>query len=115
MLREIGQKLDDWVAEQNAEARIEGRAQHRPCTIRVLGQTALMERDVKLGLAATKDVDVYADYDHGVEREFRHLLEAAGHELDPVGHEIWMPRETRYDEFYQGQFVRLLLADSDAI
>jgi hypothetical protein len=76
---------------------------------------ALMETGVKLTLAATKDVDVYADYDDSVEREFGRLLAAAGHELDPVGHEIWMLRETRYTKLYAGRFVQMLLADPDAV
>jgi hypothetical protein len=115
MLREIAEKLDDWVAAQNAEARLGGWAHLRPCTIKVLGQMALLETGVKLTLAATNDVDVYADYDSSVEKEFGRLLAATGHELDPVGHEIWMPRETRYTELHAGRFVEMLVADSDAV
>jgi hypothetical protein len=115
LLREIAQKLDDWVAERNAEARLGGWAGLRPCTIKILGQVALMETGVNLTLVATKDVDVYADYDHAVQQEFHRLLAQVGHELDPVGHEIWMPRETHYGEIHAGRFVRMLLADPDAI
>jgi len=115
MLPEIAQKLDDWVITRHAEARSGGWVQVRPCTIRVLGQTALMEAGVKLALAATKDVDVYADYDHVVEKEFARLLATAGYDLDPVGHEVWMSRETRYTELFEGRFVRVLLAEPEAI
>jgi len=38
-----------------------------------------------------------------------------GRELDPVGHEVWMPRETRYDTIYTGRFVKLCLADPEAV
>jgi hypothetical protein len=107
--------LDGWVEARNVEARSGGSARHRPCTIKVLGQTALMEAAVPLAIAATKDVDVYADYDHAVEREFARLLATAGYELDPVGHEIWMPRETKYTTVFKGSFVQLLVADPDAI
>src|SRR5438477_8478852 len=95
MLREIARELDDWVALQNAEARAGGWAQHRPCTIKVLGQMALMEAGGKLALAATKAVDVYADYTSTIESQFARLLAAAGCRLDPVGPEIGRPRETR--------------------
>lgn len=37
-----------------------------------------------------------------------------GRELDPVGHEV-MPPETRYTDFFRGRFVRVLLADPEAI
>jgi hypothetical protein len=115
MLREIAEKLDDWMAVQNAEARLGGWVQLRPCTIKLLGQVALMELGLKVTLAATKDVDVYADYGAAVEDEFGRLLRAAGHDLDPVGHEIWMPRETRYGKLYDGRFVKMLVADPEAI
>ena len=115
MLTEIARKLDDCVAEHNAQAKSGGWAQLRPCTIKLLGQMALMEAGVKLALAATKDVDVYADYDHAVEKEFARLLAAVGYELDPVGHEVWMPHETRYTQVFKGRFVQLLLADADAV
>jgi hypothetical protein len=115
MFQEIGQKLDDWVAAGNAQARGGGWTQLRPCTIKVLGQMALMEAGMKLALAATKDVDVYADYDHSVEKEFARLLASAGYELDPVGHEVWMPRETRYTQCFKGRFVQILLAEPEAV
>jgi hypothetical protein len=115
MLLEIAEKLDDWVAAQNAEARLNGWAQRRACTIKVLGQVALMEKGVNLTLAATKDVDVYADYDSAVQKEFARLLMAEGHVLDPVGHEIWMPRETRYGKLYEGRFVKMFLADPEFV
>jgi hypothetical protein len=46
---------------------------------------------------------------------FERLLAREGRELDPLGHEIWMPEETRYSELFVGSFVRLLLAESDAV
>jgi hypothetical protein len=115
MLVRLAETLDDWVMEQNLAARSEGMLTFRPCTIRVLGQTALFEANVPLTLAATKDVDVLADYEDAVRREFERLLAAEGRELDPLGHEVWMPTETQYTELYSGRFVRLLLADSDAV
>jgi hypothetical protein len=115
MLERIAQTLDEWLAEQNALAREGGWALHRPCTIKLLGQVALMEAGVELDLAATKDVDVYADYDDAVEKEFARLLAGVGYELDPVGHEIWMPRETRYSPRFEGRFVRLVVAEVEAV
>jgi hypothetical protein len=81
----------------------------------VLGQAALLEAALPLRLAATRDVDVRADYDDAVRRKFESLLAAQGRDLDPVGHEAWMPRETRYEEIFRGRFVRLMLADPEAV
>jgi hypothetical protein len=74
-----------------------------------------MELKLPFALALTKDVDVQADYDDAVRREFARLLAAEGRDLDPPGHEIWMPRETRYAELFQGRFVAMLLADAEAV
>ena len=115
MLRTVAQLLDDWIAEHNRSALSEGALRLPRCTIRVLGQTALMEGEVPLTLAATRDVDVQADYPHAVEQHFRRLLEARSRELRPPGHEIWMPTETEYRVLYDGRWVELSIADMDAI
>lgn len=115
MLLEIAKKLDDWVASQNLEAASQGFLRLRPCRIRVLGQIALLEGGAPLTLAATKDVDVYANYDSGIEAEFRRLLAQRGLELDPLGEEVWMPKETEYTSIFSGQYVELQLAEVDAI
>jgi hypothetical protein len=115
MLVRLAQELDAWIVERNLEARAEGLPTVRPCTIRVLGQAALFETGIRLTLAATKDVDVRADYEDTVRREFERLLAREGRELDPFGHEVWMPEETRYSELFAGKFVRLLLAEPEAV
>lgn len=115
VLAEIAQRLDDWIVDRNIAARADGLPAIKPCTIRVLGQTALFEAKLALELSVTKDVDVRADYDDSVRRQFERLLAAVGRELDPLGHEIWMPSETQYSELYSGKFVRVLLAEPDAV
>ena len=115
MLRQVIEQLDDFIAGQNREARAEGTRLVKPCRIRLLGQAALLELGTPLTLAATNDVDVYADYEYAVEAEFRRLLKKQGKDLDPLGHEIWMPAETEYSVHYAGRFVELSVADSDAV
>ena len=102
-------------SRENLAARDEGTRAIKPCTIKVLGQMALFEAGAPLSLVMTNDVDVYADYEHSVERELARLLAKAGKELDPLGHEIWMPSETRYDVAFEGRFVTLSIADVDAV
>jgi hypothetical protein len=115
MLLRVAQSLDDWMIDQNVEARREGTPTLKPCTIRVLGQAALFEAKLELDLAQTKDVDVLADYQDAVRREFERLLGKEGRELDPLGHEVWMPRETRYTELFNGKLVRVLVAEPEAV
>ncbi len=115
MIRGIAERLDEWVTQTNLEAQAEGMRRLPPCHIRVLGQTALLEVGSGLSLLATSDVDVYADYEYPIEVEFKRLLRLEGKELDPVGHKIWMPRETEYVRLFQGRFIRLSVADPDAV
>ena len=88
MLIEIAERLEGFVIAQNLEARAEGLIALRPCVIKLLGQTALLESKVPLTLAATRDVYVYADYDFAIEKEFHRLLATKEHELDSLGAEV---------------------------
>lgn len=115
MLKEVGRELDAWMIDQSVAAVAAGLPRMRPCVIRVLGQSALFEAHLPLRLAATRDVDVRADYDDAVRREFERLLLARGRELEPLGHEIWMPRETRYTDLLHGKLVRLMVAEPEAV
>jgi hypothetical protein len=93
VLKELAAKLDEWFVEEAREAVREGMASPRPCTIRVHGQMALLERELKLNLVATHDVDVSENLSGRARREFERLLAKRGLVLDPVGHEAWMPKE----------------------
>lgn len=115
MFLELLRRLDRWIEDANAEAREEGMATLRPCTIRLLGQTALIEAGVELTLIATQDVDVYADYDFIVRKELERLLLARGRVLDPAGHEVWMPEETEYALVYEGRWVTGYVAEPDFV
>jgi len=115
MLVEIAERLETFVIERNLEARREGLLALRPCVIKLLGQAALLEAKVPLALALTNDVDVYADYEFAIEREFRRLLATQGRELDSLGREVWMPAETTYQPLFVGQYVTLLVADPEAV
>lgn len=107
--------LDRWVARENARAWSEGVPPYKACTIRVLGQAALMSANVDLALTATRDLDAYADYEWAVQQEFERLLAKEGKLLDPHGNEVWMPPETRYKPLYEGRYVKAFVADPDAV
>jgi hypothetical protein len=115
VLLEVAEELDGWALAQNIEAHDEGLPLLRASKFKLLGQLALLEAQAPLTVTATKDVEVYADCEYAVRRELERLLAKRGFELDPLGHEIWMPRETRYDEIFAGQFVSFAVADIDAV
>lgn len=115
VLAEVAEELDRWMIDENLEATQEGLPRFRPCTIRVLGQSALMEAGLPVPLAATRDVDARANYEDPVRRKFAELLAARGYELDPLADEIWMPRETRYTTRFRGKLVHLMLAEPEAV
>jgi len=60
-------------------------------------------------------VAVLADYDFAIEKEFRRLLALRGRELDSLGGEVWMPKETTYEPLFAGSFVELLVADAESV
>jgi hypothetical protein len=105
MLYEVFQELDQWMAEANRARFEEGTPPYSSCTIRVVGQTALLEANLEIELPATVDVDVFADYQYAVQKKFEQLLAAHNRILDPVGHEAWMPSETEYVTIYGGRLV----------
>jgi hypothetical protein len=115
MLGEVAARLDAWIVAQNVAARADGVRTLKPCRIRLLGQIALLESKTKLELNVTHDVDVYADYEHPVETEFRRLLREVNLDLDPVGNEAWMPKETIYKNLFEGEYVTMQVADADAV
>ena len=115
MLAKIARKLDDWALDKNVEAAAGGLPRIRPCTLRLLGQTALFEANIELTLATTKGVDLVGDYDYAVRAELERLLAVEGRELDPLNGEIWMPRETDYFVLFSGELVRVLVAEPEAV
>ncbi len=115
MLMTVFTDLDKWVDNENRERVEAGMLMIAKCEIRVLGQTALLEAKLDLHVASTMDVDVYANYEYAVKKRFEELLNAAGKQLDPVGHEAWMPKETEYLEYFIGDWVRAYLAKPEYI
>ena len=115
ILPDIFLALDQWVVRENVRARADGTPTHKKCTIRVLGQAALWVAKVDLTLTSTQDLDAYADYDWAVQKELERLLSKDRKVLDPHGHEVWMPRETRYKLLYKGTYVDAWVADPDAV
>jgi len=109
MIKECAKKLDKWLVDENKK-RAETGTLPLKCTIKVIGQTALIEAGLKMQLAATMDVD-FREQLHGIVREkLAQFLSEYGKQIDPVGHEAWMPEETEYHEIFSGKFVECFIA-----
>ena len=115
MILKALKKLDQWITRENVSREKDGTLHIQPCHIRVLGQVALIEAHLDLELAATMDVDVYADYAYGVEVKFGEILKQFGVRLDPTSGEIWMPNETEYDLIFEGRYVKAYIARPDYV
>lgn len=102
MLAEIFAELDQWVADENKSAGINGFRSIPRSVFRVVGQAALMEAELDFSIATTVDVDVLNNAKHEVVAKLSELLTAEGLELDPLSNEIWMPDETIYVDIYKG-------------
>ena len=115
VFRTVLTALDSWMIQENEEFRANDSRPYKACTIRLFGQTALLEIGLGVPLVATQDVDVYADYEHPVMVKFDGLLKRRNLIVDPVGHEAWMPKETEYQLWYQGSYVTGLIAHPDFV
>ncbi|MGZ3723321.1 MAG: hypothetical protein ACXVA9_10340 [Bdellovibrionales bacterium] len=110
MLKKVFKKLDTWIEEVNANRAAAGSSLLAKVEIRVIGQTALLEANLSLEIAATMDVDLIDQIEHTVKEKFAELLREQGKVLDPVDHEAWMPTETEYVEIFAGRWLSGFLA-----
>lgn len=110
MLKLVAEKLDKWIEKENKEALDEGRPLIKTVTIKVIGQTALMEAKLSFPLAATMDVDCFNQFNSIVRQKFNELLNQEGKTLDEIGHEAWMPEETEFHSLYEGKKVHMEIA-----
>ena len=112
MLVNIFSKLDEWIYSQNQLATEGGGLLISPCTFKLLGQSALIEARLGFELARTADVDAYYDAPYKALQQLDVLLAKHGMHLDPLGQEVWMPAETKYDSLFSGQYLELQLAQA---
>lgn len=115
MIAEIFEKLDQWVGQQNAEATREGLPAIPRCEFRIVGQTALMEANLKIDLASTADVDAMNNATYAVIAKLNDLLQAKGLEYDQLSNEIWMPPESKYVDVFRGTWVVAIRAEPEFV
>lgn len=115
MLSEIFEKLDFWIVEHNIQASREGLPAISKCEFRIVGQTALLEANLKIDLASTVDVDAMNNAAYSVTAKFNELLNAHGLEYDKLSNEIWMPAETIYADLFRGISVVATRAEPEFV
>jgi len=115
MLKKLFKDLDNWIQKTNKELVKEGLPTIKPFYIKVLGQTALIESKIKLSLFSTMDVDMYSDCNYLVKKELERLLSKHKKFLDGFSNEIWMPKETEYELFYEGKSLKAYLAKAEYV
>ena len=115
MIKKVLKQLDSWITQENQYVSTEGGLRIGKFTIKILGQHALFEAQIDLHLSATQDVDAKMNCDYAVKKKFNELLKPHGKHLDELSHEIWMPKETKYDDFYMGKNFKSYLAKPEYI
>ena len=115
MLIKVAQEFDIWIANKNRKLRAEGALALPPCEILVIGQFALMESHLKIKPIATLDVDLMNQLHGTLKLGFEKILQAYKLQLDPVGHEAWMPKETTFDTIFRGQWVHCKVAKAEYV
>ena len=114
MLKEVCKKLDEWLMEENQERGEAGTILLR-CEIHIIGQTALLEARLGIWLAATMDVDLQKQLHGAIRQKLDELFAIHGKKIDPVGHEAWMPKETKFNTIYTGKFVKCFVAQPEYV
>ena len=114
MLKEVCKALDKWLVGENRE-RAETGAILLRCEIHIIGQTALLEARLGIRLAATMDVDLHEQLHGPILQKLDELLAVHGKKIDPVGHEAWMPKETKFSTIYAGKFVKGFVAQAEYV
>lgn len=115
MLESIFQLLDEWITEQNAEARREGLSAIKKCEFKMVGQIALFEAGLNLNIAMTQDFDAFTNARPPVIEKLDALLKANGLAYDQLSDQIWMPDETVYLDLYDGNWVSASRASPEFI
>ena len=114
MLKALCTKLDKWLIDENRDKKEFGTV-HLECEIHVIGQAALLEAQLGIQLAATMDVDLHKQLHGPIREKLDELLALRGKKIDPVGHEAWMPKESKFNLIYDGKFVKCFIAQPEYV
>ena len=115
MFSETFEKLDAWISAENRIARADGFMEFAKCEFWIVGQVALLIADMDIQIAKTGDLDAFSNAKYAVLAELKKLLAAINLELESLNDEIWMPSETVYRLFFEGNFVTVHRAEPEYV
>tara|TARA_R110002049_G_scaffold215980_2_gene387380 strand:+ start:1228 stop:1719 length:492 start_codon:yes stop_codon:yes gene_type:complete len=114
-LHKIGLELDKRISDADEKSYADQGIGLIPKDIemKIMGQMALLadeEISSRIELNATFDVDAHIKASVEVLRILDQLLKENGLALDMLSDEIWMPPDTVWETFYEGDYVKILKA-----
>ena len=78
----------------------------------IVGQVALFLADLPFDIAATTDIDILFTPPHAATKTLKELLLNQSLILETDHRLIWMPKQTKFHLFYDGNTVKASFADS---
>jgi hypothetical protein len=115
MFRETFEILDAWIGAENRDARVSGFMEFAKCDFWIVGQVALLIANMDIQIAKTGDLDAFSNAKYAVLAELKKLLAVINLELETLHDEIWMPPETVYLLFFEGDFVTVHRAEPEYV
>lgn len=114
-LHKIGEELDKRIKQADEESYADQGIGLVPKEIelKIMGQLALLADDnisSKFELNTTFDLDAHVKASVEVSRILDQLLNENGLALDKLSREIWMPPDTVWETFYEGDYVKIFKA-----
>ena len=113
--RAIFATLDKRLMQENKSRKKSGAILIGPVKIKILGQTALLLADLPFPIAGTMDLDAQMDGDYQARKILSEILLPEGLYLESDDHLIWMPEETKYHKWYEGNCVTVFMAEAEAV
>lgn len=111
----IFEELDKRLIKENEERKKSGAILILPVKIKILGQTALLLSNLPFPIAGTMDLDARIDGDYLARKILSEILIPKGLYLESDDHLIWMPKDTKFHKWYEGDWVGVFIAETDAV
>lgn len=113
--KKLLQDLDGWLQDENIRRITTDDEMLKPVEISLMGQFALLVSLPEEPLNATSDLDAVIRGDQRVKEFLKERLLEHHLIIDDDAELIQMPKATKWDLFYQGKFLSVLIARPEYI